>query len=77
MKVYIAYEGMYYNRHDRQDYIILGVYLSKNEAITRIQESIGPLEGIDVETTGNTTWWIERGMGIVIVGKLEEHILIG
>lgn len=75
MKVYIAYEG-YYNRHDRQDYIILGVYRSKDEAVTRIQKSIGSLEGIEVETRGDTTWWTERGMDIVTVGKLEEHELI-
>ena len=76
IKVYIAYEGHYIQESEYGFFDVLGVYSSKNEAIDRIQESIGSLEGIEVEEKGSTTFWIERGMEIVTVGKLEEHILI-
>lgn len=76
MKVYIAYEGDL-DRHDRQYYDIIGVYTNEADAYNAVQQTIieSDME-IKVETRGSTTWWVEYGVYIVNVGKVEEHILI-
>jgi hypothetical protein len=78
MKVYIAYEG-YLDRHDTQSYNIIGVYTNEADAYNAVQKTITES---GVEVSNNivngipTTWWVEYGMDICNVGKLEEHELI-
>ena len=81
MKVYIAYEG-YYNRHDPHSYDILGVSTNEADAYNAVQQTI-TASGVEVSKVPNnivdgipTTWWVEYGMDVVNVGKMEEHILI-
>lgn len=79
MKVYIAYEG-YLNRHDYQTYNILGLYTNEGDAHNAVQQTITE-SGVEITPTTigqiPTTWWVEHGMESVIVGKVEEHTLIG
>lgn len=82
MKVYIAYEGDL-DRHDRQYYDIIGVYTNEADAYNAVQQTI-TASGVEVSKVPNnivdgipTTWWVEYGMDVVNVGKVEEHILIG
>jgi len=74
VKVYIAYEGDL-DRHDRQYYDIIGVYTNEADAYNAVQQTITE-PGVEVETRGSTTWWVEYGMDVVNVGMVEEHILI-
>jgi hypothetical protein len=75
MKVYIAYEG-YHNIRHAQVYNVLGVYVDRGKAIERVEQNIGSLDGIDVEERGSTMFWIDNGMEIIDVGKVEEHEVI-
>ena len=77
-KIYLAYEG-YYDKLDQQDFILLGCYRNKEEAIARIEESIkkhGPLENTEIEELGSSIYWTETGWEIFTAGKLEEQELI-
>jgi hypothetical protein len=77
-KIYLAYEG-YFDKLDQQDFILLGCYRNKEEAIARIEESIkkhGPLEDTEIEESGSSIYWTETGWEIFIAGKLEERELI-
>jgi hypothetical protein len=51
------------------------VYTNKADAYNAVQQTITE-SGVEVETRGSTTWWVEYGMDVVNVGKVEEHILI-
>ncbi len=79
-KIYLAYEG-YFDKLDQQDFILLGCYRNKEEAIARIEESIkehspSTLEDIEIEESGSSIYWTERGWEIFTAGKLEERELI-